>query len=185
LELDRYTDRCVFHIQRGCFEDAVELKDVDGLDSIIHFDYMGAAEYEFRSLPSSLRKIVRLYRKRDLEKAVITVLDEEFVLLIDKNSPYTLEDIQTVLTSFAKEEWSKSSWRVKMGCHLGAYFKGRTLTELKKGCKKKTVEIRNYAYCNFWWDIDNNWFLFPQKENYLQLVYTALQKLVDRKFDKA
>jgi hypothetical protein len=173
-ELGRYL------IQRGHFKKDVNVDENTGLDSIISLDYMGAAEYEFGSLPQSLKRIVHNDRTCCL-KNVIKILDEEFVLYLDKNSSLNIMDIVKVLESLAKGE---PKYSVKMGCHLRNYFLGETTVQIKKGCKRKTEIVNNYGFCNFWWDITYDWILIPNHDMYVNKMDIALYKLQKRKFDK-
>lgn len=47
-------------VQSGHFRrnvDDIEKKDINGLDDIVGLDYMGSAEFEWDSLPKSLRRM--------------------------------------------------------------------------------------------------------------------------------
>src|ERR1019366_7565972 len=41
-------------VQRGSFK---EVDKMEGIDSLIHFDYMGSAEFEYGALPKALKEI--------------------------------------------------------------------------------------------------------------------------------
>jgi hypothetical protein len=154
-------------VQRGKFEDAPDRK---GLDAIISFDYMGAAEYEFGALPDSLKRI----RQLGVDAQTIKVRGTDFILLTSKSS--SKEDIKYYIASIKLLADYNTAHKVptKRGTKLCCFFEPEMVERIKKGCKKKTELVRNWRWSdmNFWWDIRNDWFLYPAQ--YHESVITAL-----------
>jgi hypothetical protein len=178
-----YKERGNYLIQRGFInEDAFNYK-IDNFDQVVKLDYMGAAEYEFGALPESLARM----RKAEINFAPIQFGpkgEEKYFFLIFKNDPKSdviTKDVEEVLQALynAEVNWKKPpKYTVKRGTMFHKYFEGPTKTELKKGCKKKTIERPNYGYMNFWWDIVYDWMIVPTDENfspkYLDLVLAGI-----------
>ncbi|NTV79594.1 MAG: hypothetical protein HGA25_10800 [Clostridiales bacterium] len=60
-------------IQRGTFNDKIDISAITGIDYIIKFDYMGRSEFEFGAKFKSLKRIINKYRE-DPSKAGISVI---------------------------------------------------------------------------------------------------------------
>ena len=67
-------------VQRGNFIDKVNISTIEGLDSIVHFDYMGSSEFEWGSLPKSLRRCISAYKKGTFNYYTININGKEFHL---------------------------------------------------------------------------------------------------------
>ncbi len=180
----KYSDIHFFLLQRGTFKDKEEAsQEVTGIDSIIKWDYMGAAEYEFGALPASLKRMTFMARNKELSPVPIQLHGESFVIYMSKNSPYVPKDIASVLDTLAEKEYSQNSYRVKMGFGFRNYTDGATITRLKKGCLKKTETVPNFSFVNLWWDIENDLLVFPNKDEYKQKIALAFEKLIERNYD--
>ncbi len=121
-------------IQRGRFQNQ---NHKNGIDSIIRFDYMGSAEFEFGALPESL-KIIRdnigdyVYQEISLKNKIITVFyNKKF-----KN------DIVEFLTKLSENKFTLKEWP-----DFDSYI----------------YDKKDYLNTNFWWDIENH--LMFWKEN--------------------
>jgi hypothetical protein len=122
-------------IQRGKFEEHQNRK---GIDSIVSFDYMGAAEFEFGALPESLTNI-----RNQIDKYGY---NEFFVL----NKPITIfckhihiEEIQLYLDSLANNS---------MSLHESSEFD----TYIKPSKYAIEWQMKRGHTTDFWWDIDND-----------------------------
>jgi len=52
-------------VQRGEFK-IIKDNDIIGMDSLITWDYMGSAEFEFGALPQSLKRMVKEFNQYQL-----------------------------------------------------------------------------------------------------------------------
>ena len=146
-------------VQSGCFKDNINLldeKDINGLDDIISFDYMGSAEFEWGSLPRSLR---RMTLNKDFYK-VFT-----FNQYKDKNGyslkvyapKLYLKNVQNIIDRLVV-----NGEGLQEDCTLHKYI----ADSLK--CKS-----------NFWWDIENDFFIFFENTD---KIIQAMEALKKRKF---
>lgn len=177
-------------IQRGTFKDIKDLNDITGIDSIITWDYMGSAEFEFGSLPKSLHTIVDAFKKRptlflkkDIEKFFTTITIKETPFTLFHITPYSkteIKEIENLFTLWSDIDSWKDAPRLKEVLGIHHYFEGKTISSLKRGCKKKRIETKNYSYMNFFWDIDNHFFVFPSAPIYKEYIIEALEALSKR-----
>jgi len=123
-------------IQRAKFENRDYKK---GIDSIVHFDYMGSSEFEWGALPESLGKIRDLindytYLDVPIKGKVITVFC--------KNSQKS--DVKQYLTELSENKW-----------YLQEYSDFDNYINPSQNFKSRT---------DFWWDISNH-LMFWRKDN--------------------
>jgi hypothetical protein len=138
-------------IQRGTFTN----RDGKGIDTILSFDYMGSAEFEFGELPQSLKRI----RAHIID---YTYLD---VPIKDK-----------VITVFCTNE-QKSEMK-----HLLTQLSGNKI-HLKERSDFNTYtnpsehdldwQKKRPHKTDFWWDIDND-FMFWKKNNEFEVKFKKL-----------
>jgi len=121
-------------IQRGRFQNQ---NHKSGIDSIIRFDYMGSAEFEFGALPESL-KIIRdniddyIYQEIEINKKKITIFyDKKFE-----------SEILEFLIKLSEDKFT-----LKEYSDFNSYINNGPF----------------YNNTDFWWDIDNH--LMFWKEN--------------------
>jgi len=149
----------IYLIQRGIFRNEPTNRHATGIDVILKFEYMGSSEYEWEALPKSLKRI----RDNKMISSRIIIRDQEFMLTIPQHlTKYEIEEIKaTILTLADKDKFYIV--RLKEGAGIHRFFEPEMIEQIKKGCKKKTEMVRNYSWVetNFWWDIDNDWFLYP------------------------
>lgn len=130
-------------IQRGEFKDTPE-EDIVGLDSLISYDYMGAAEFEFGALFHALDHLCQNFKDFQVTK-VNGVKDYDgqqcFIICPEKE----IADAITHVTSLVKDE---SSIRTKERVGLQDYVEGKYL-------------IRNFDRVGFWWAFEGS---FHQEE---------------------
>lgn len=165
-------------VQRGTFEDKVDISTIEGLDSIVHFDYMGSSEFEWGSLPKSLRRCISAFKKDQFKYHPITINGKAFHLYGANLS----EDDATYVKDFMENKIINPYGGTKEMVYIHSYFEGKYKVQLKKGCSKKTEKVSNYGYCDFWWDIDNDWMLFPEEPLFKRKFDIAIKKLLDRDF---
>jgi hypothetical protein len=122
-------------IQRGIIQDN---PNKVGIDSIIQFDYMGASEYEWGALPSSLDRI----RENINDYTYLDVpINGKTISVFCKDEQKS--DVKTYL-----EEISNGKMRTKLGSHFDQYV-NPTERDMKWQ-SKYPLKI------NLWWDIEND-----------------------------
>lgn len=168
----------IYLVQRGRFKDIKDPKEITGLDSIIDYDYMGAAEFEFGGLGRSLARIMRAYYEDTFIPWEIKINDVPFWVFLKKEKLEEIEDIIKLFDDSMKGEYP----HLKGPLRIEQYFEGTTISRLKRNCKKKREEVPNWSYMDFWWDIDNDWFVIPYGLYYSQTLLAALKALKDKKW---
>jgi hypothetical protein len=123
-------------IQRGKFENR---DNKIGIDSIVHFDYMGSSEFEWGALPESLGKI------RDLLNNY-TYLD---VAIKDKVITVFCKDKQKSEVTQYLTELSENKWYLQEYSDFDNYINPFPYYESRT---------------DFWWDISNH-LMFWRKNN--------------------
>lgn len=141
-------------IQRAKFEKHAS-KDAKGIDSLLRFDYMGAAEFEFGALPKSLKRV-----REEIEQ--YTSFQYSF-----KNNPTKL------VTVFCKKEQIEEVTKV-----LELLVAGKI--HLKGHCDLnyfvKPIEGRDPSWYNdFWWDIINDFFFWKFNPDFDQRIKEAIK----------
>jgi len=130
-------------IQRG----KIENRDwKTGIDSIIRYDYMGSAEFEFGALSDSLhaiREVISEYALIDIpfKNKIITI----FCQASDK------PEMEEFLEKLYKKEYHLKEWSA--------------FPEVVNGGDSFYTDR-----VNFWWDIDNN-FMFWIKNNEFEIKF--------------
>lgn len=123
-------------IQTGKFR-KIETHEIIGIDSLISFNYMGSAEFEFGALPSSLNSIINCWEKyKVLELENIKDLNKQtcFLICLDNDE----KELKSVVVPHLFSEKYPVKYRLKECCRMNDYILGDTDT-------------------NFWWDIENYW----------------------------
>lgn len=144
-------------VQRGKFKGTTET-EIKGIDSLIQFDYMGSAEFEFGALPASLRRIIKNITEyefsyvdgiTDSKGNLMTIFhDKRFVDDVKINAMYLFEN----------------KLRLKERCDIQEYAKGIN------SC---------YGNNNFWWDIENDFMICFGEKNSNSLKI-AIEKLEEK-----
>lgn len=122
-------------IQRAKFENRDYKK---GIDSIVHFDYMGSSEFEWGALPESLGKIRDLindYTYLDVQ------IKDKVITVFCKDSQKS--EVKQYLTELSENKW-----------HLQEY------SDFDNYINPKFIKSRT----DFWWDISNH-LMFWRKDN--------------------
>lgn len=68
-------------VQRGKFKTP---EKIEGIDSLIHFDYMGSAEFEFGALPKALKEICAVFSQLKVMETDIKTEDDRQLWLLCK-----------------------------------------------------------------------------------------------------
>lgn len=147
------------YIQRGRFRTDNEKK---GLDSILRFDYMGSAEFEFGALNKSWTRIK--------EKRVDYVLTH-FIINKKKITVYCKAEQVIEMEAFLKG-LSMNKVRLKDATSFDRYINGQT----------------EYDPCDFWWDIENDFMFWRYddkfKHEFLNLLQPESKETLLSKFKK-
>jgi len=124
-------------IQRAKFENRDSKK---GIDAILKFDYMGAAEFEFGALPQSLNRV----------RQNISNYTQFEYLFTSQPAPIK------IVTVFCKKEQEDFVPEILEGLACKKY-------KLKEYCDMHEW-LNGKAYLrttnDFWWDIENDWFFW-------------------------
>lgn len=154
-------------VQRATFKD---FKTIEGIDSILSFEYMGSAEFEFGALPTSLKAIIQ--KLSSLEIVCLKQFqrpDGSRLFLI-----CTQDQIQDI-TDFFQDQSLK---------HPKAFLKEytnfyRSLNQCGWNDNKLTDnDARWLTSC--WWDIENHWFATFGKKS-AENILLAIQKVKEKK----
>ncbi len=140
-------------IQSGYFKEDVSLineEDINGIDDILYFNYMGSSEFQFGALPSSLR---RMTINGDFYQifAIPKYQDKDGnVLKVYAPSIYS-ERIKDMVDGLINNRFA-----LKESCYLSKYISINS----SKGKANKFIK-----YNEFWWDIENDYFIFFKHED--------------------
>lgn len=131
-------------IQRGTFRD-ISTEQIEGLDSLIQYDYMGSSEFEFGALPHSLRRITYSWSQYVINTINIQDQnDDKLYLLCRQNQFEELKSVVQILTL------DPNTFRTKERVCIKEYLE----------CKS-TWDMR----INFWWDVtESSHFRLDNKE---------------------
>jgi hypothetical protein len=164
----------IYYVQRGIFK-KIDFSEITGLDSLINYDYMGSSEFEFGALGKSLRRIMQQIQQNNFKQYTININNENFTLF----SKCLLDNGKEV-EDFMKLAFEKIYISSKELINIHKYFEGEYITKIKKGCVSKKEIVENFGYCNFWWDIINDWILVPKLHSYPEKIMKAFIKLKER-----
>jgi len=140
-------------IQRMNFKDT-KFEEISGVDSLLAYDYMGSAEFEFGALGESLREICKkLYQYQWFHSKLLHAKDGcslDFICLS--------EQYDEVYAFLAQE--TREPHRLKEPTYLKEALRG-----------EKFYTTR----CRAWWDIQNHWIAYLGQNNEVRIM-AALQK---------
>lgn len=142
-------------IQRGRFE-SIEKEKIEGIDSLISFEYMGSAEFEWGALPKSLRRIIEdgngRYGFVEIPEIKNSNAESAFAYCLLSEENDVREAIQHL---------SKNDYGYKESAMMASYINNG----------------ENYRYSsNFWWDIENDFFVLFGEEKRVML-QVAIDKM--------
>lgn len=113
-----------------------------GIDSLLSFDYMGAAEFEYGALPKALKALYPVLDNVQVYKTEIKKHDGQGLFIIC--TPEQKDEVKS---------WVEAEVR-------GVYHRLKEGTSMERALKNE-----KYADFNVWWDIENNWFAVFGKQN--------------------
>jgi hypothetical protein len=125
-------------IQRAKFENRDYKK---GIDSIVHFDYMGSSEFEWGALPESLGKIrdsINNYTYLDVP------IKDKVITVFCKDSQKS--EVKQYLTELSENKW-----------HLQEYSDFNNYINPSQNFKSRT---------DFWWDISNHLMFWRKNDEF-------------------
>lgn len=159
----------VWLVQSGHFKrdiDFIDKKDINGIDDIISLDYMGSAEFEWGSLPRSLR---RMTINKDFYKVFVfnQYKDENGNPLKAYAPQVFFKNVQSVVDRLAEHGYGLQEY-----CSLHNHIQRDEKEENESHFKFKDNR-------NFWWDIENDFFMFFEHTDKILMAMDALRK---RKF---
>jgi hypothetical protein len=124
-----------FLIQRGSFRDVKE-EYIEGIDSLISFDYMGSSEFEFGALPQSLDRMLQNWDQYVVTPVFeIKDVDGQTMFILCRKNQF--DEILASVKVFASEPYSRDL-HTKEFVGLHDYIQGK---------------ISLYNKINFWWDV--------------------------------
>lgn len=158
-------------IQRGNFKDNINeiaLCDIEGLNDIIGLASMDFSEFKYGALTRSLKRMT-------LNKEDFSI--REFSEYKDKNgNTLKIYTSNTILYHVKKvvDNLVRSSVGIQPYCSLCDHV-------VKPGQKKHYDGY--YVDDNFWWDIDNDFFMFFEHGDKLQIALDKMAKSSDYYYD--
>jgi hypothetical protein len=81
-------------IQRGMFRD-ITTEQIEGLDSLIRYDYMGSSEFEFGALAHSLRRMTYSWSQYVINTIGIQDQNDDKLYLLCRQSQF--EELKSVI----------------------------------------------------------------------------------------
>lgn len=145
-------------IQRAKFSN--DSSDREGIDSILDFDYMGAAEFEFGTLPKSLKRVRSAVNDFVQFDYAFTIKSNKVALKTEKIvTVFCHKDHQAELPEIL-EKLYKCDIRLKFSCDLYKYIEDKELS---------------YRASDFWWDIDNDFFFWRKNDEFAEAFVTKMK----------
>ncbi|RXZ78118.1 hypothetical protein EBB07_29125 [Paenibacillaceae bacterium] len=129
-------------IQRGRFkgQDTRLTNDIVNIDSLIRFDYMGSAEFEWGALPKSINRITKDWDNyRVVGTGIKDKKKRELFTICNKNR---VEDTLACIDHVSKTPYGYKEW-----CDMGW-----SLSTIENIFSQPSS-----GYNDFWWDIENDW----------------------------
>lgn len=144
-------------VQRGTIKNPAK---IEGIDSLIKFDYMGAAEFEWGALPKALKEICGIFDELEMHSSNIKTTKGETLWLLCKN-----EDVEQL-----REFWSKVSKDT---------YSVKTIEVL---WYNRTGAFDPVGNINFWWDVgENQCWMATLGHNNIVRVHEALEAVKKKK----
>ncbi|MBO4245870.1 MAG: hypothetical protein J5892_03950 [Bacilli bacterium] len=163
---DLLIQKNVHLVQSGQFKSNINdltKKDIKGINDIIRLDYMGSFEFECGSLPKSLR---RMTINKNFYKVFV------FDQYKDKNgnslkvyAPYVFyKNVLNIVNRL-----SVDGCRLQEYCSLADHI-------IKAGQATEDMDYDYYDEQDFWWDIENDFFMFFEHTDKVLDLMDALRK---------
>lgn len=165
-ERDILIQKRVHLVQSGNFKkniDSLNDENINGIDDIIDFHYMGSAEFQWGSLPRSLRRMI-------INK------DYYNIFVFDQYKDKNGNSLKVYAPSLYFDNVKRIVDRLAInGDGLQEYC------SLHRNFQKDVDEENSYYRnnSNFWWDIENDFFIFFE---HTDKVLQAMDALSERKF---
>lgn len=156
-------------VQSGHFKkdiDVLNKKDINGLDDIVSLDYMGSAEFEWGALPRSLR---RMTINKDFYKVFVfnQYRDENGNPLKVYAPQVFYKNVQNIVNRLAEHGYGLQEY-----CSLSDHIQ-------KDKKEDDDTRFRYIDKSDFWWDIENDFFMFFEHTDKVLMAMDSLRK---RKF---
>ena len=156
-------------VQSGHFKkdiDELNKKDINGLDDIVSLDYMGSAEFEWGALPRSLR---RMTINKDFYKVfVFNQYKDENGNSLKVYAPQVFyKNVQNIVNRLAEHGYGLQEY-----CSLSDHIQ-------KDKKEDDDTRFRYIDKSDFWWDIENDFFMFFEHTDKVLMAMDSLRK---RKF---
>lgn len=166
-ERDTLIQKEVRLVQSGHFKrnvDELDKKEITGLDDIVCLDYMGSAEFEWGSLPKSLR---RMTINKDFYKVfVFNQYKDETGNSLKVYAPYIFfKNIQNIV-----DQLVISGDGLQEYCSLH-----RHIQKEEKNENDMYFDYKDNR--DFWWDIENDFFMFFDHTDKILQSMEALRKI--------
>ena len=155
VKMEGYMKR-IYLVQSGKFKN-VDMDDITGIDSLIQLKYMGAAEFEFGGLPTSLKRIVKYHNEYVMEQ--LDYNDKQGNPLFLYHNP---------VNESGPEEIHKA---------IRNLLRGKTMCKQPIGLKNylESDNPEDQRCMDFWWDIENDFFLCFGNKHSEQILYAIEQ----------
>ena len=156
-------------VQSGHFKkdiDELNKKDINGLGDIVSLDYMGSAEFEWGALPRSLR---RMTINKDFYKVfVFNQYKDENGNSLKVYAPQVFyKNVQNIVNRLAEHGYGLQEY-----CSLSDHIQ-------KDKKEDDDTRFRYIDKSDFWWDIENDFFMFFEHTDKVLMAMDSLRK---RKF---
>ena len=156
-------------VQSGHFKkdiDELNKKDINGLDDIVSLDYMRSAEFEWGALPRSLR---RMTINKDFYKVfVFNQYKDENGNSLKVYAPQVFyKNVQNIVNRLAEHGYGLQEY-----CSLSDHIQ-------KDKKEDDDTRFRYIDKSDFWWDIENDFFMFFEHTDKVLMAMDSLRK---RKF---
>lgn len=132
-------------------------EDITGIDSLLHFDYMGSSEFEWGAIPKALKQLCAVAD----ELVVWNDWNEKGVPLFLVCVGSEMTDAQRMLKLVSSDKH-----RTKEYVGIAAYLSGKDAKEAYRGF-------------DAWWDIEHRWMVFRELE-VAKLAIQAIKHVRDR-----
>ena len=148
-----------FLVQRAKFKKQEDILNnpyipkVSGIDALLKFDYMGAAEFEYGALPKSLARIRESFSEYKLYSHTFYAYGKTKVV------SFLCKEADKVEVELTLEKLSLNSLRLKERCDLSEYVFG----------------IGTEWSNDFWWDIDNDFMFWKEDKEFTENFLKALK----------
>ena len=139
-------------------------EEITGINSIIDLNYMGSAEFEWNALPQSTQRMLTNIEFYDVFTFPQYVNGNGEELMVYAPRMF-IEHIAEIVENLAN---GSLNGNLKEWCNLSDYLKGKE---------------RAYKHANFWWDIENDFYIFFGKEK-KELVLEAQRAMRERSLDQ-